>query len=72
MDKQFICECSKINWEEKFKDYYIHDDSKCKCCYSKMNRNEITYKQLKEKCSMNLLKKEINIYMNLALGINLS
>ena len=27
MDKQFICECDKINWEEKFKYDYIHDDS---------------------------------------------
>ena len=52
MDKQFVCECDKINWVEKFKDDYIHDNSKCKCCYSKMNRNEITYKQLKEKCSI--------------------
>jgi hypothetical protein len=52
MDKPFICECSKINWSEKFKEDYIHEDSKCKCCYSKMNRNEITYKELKEYCSI--------------------
>ena len=37
---------------EKFKEKYIHDDSKCYCCYSKMNRNEITYNELKENCSI--------------------
>jgi len=42
-----ICECDKINWGEKFEEKYIHDDSKCKCCHSKMNRNEITYEELK-------------------------
>ena len=46
----FKCECLKINWEKKFKDNYIHDDSLCKCCYSKMNRNEITYDELKKNC----------------------
>ena len=53
-----ICECDKINWEEKFKDNYIHDDSKCKCCYSKMNRNEITYEELK-KCKLISDRKHI-------------
>ena len=61
MDKQFICECDKINWGEKFKYDYVHDDSKCNCCYSKMNRNEITYKQLKEKCSI-FKKRNKHIY----------
>ena len=52
MDKSVkTCECSKINWSEKFKDEYVHDDSKCLCCYSKFNRNEITYEELKE-CSI--------------------
>ena len=51
MDKQFICECSKINWSEKFKEDYDHNDSKCKCCHSKFNRNEITYEELKQ-CKM--------------------
>ena len=63
MDKPFICECSKINWSEKFKEDYIHDDSKCKCCYSKMNRNEITYKELKEYCSIFNTEKPDNIYV---------
>ena len=52
MDKPVnVCECSKINWSEKFKENYFHDDSKCSCCYSKFNRNEITYEDLK-KCSI--------------------
>jgi len=45
-----ICECDKINWSEKYKENYIHDDSKCKCCYSKFNRNEITYDIFKKSC----------------------
>jgi len=28
-----ICECDKINWEEKFKEKYIHDDKNCKLGY---------------------------------------
>ena len=52
MDKPVnVCECSKINWTDKFKEDYVHDDSKCACCYSKFNRNEITYKDL-QKCSI--------------------
>ena len=38
--------------QQQNEENYIHDDSKCKCCYSKMNRNEITYKDLKENCSI--------------------
>ena len=51
------CECDKINWAEKFEENYIHDDSKCKCCYSKFNRNEITYDIFKKSCK---LYKEYN------------
>ena len=39
------CECFNIDWIEKFKENYIHDDSKCKCCRSKYNRNELTYEE---------------------------
>ena len=45
-----ICECDKIDWKEKYEENYIHDDSKCKCCYSKFNRNEITFDILKKSC----------------------
>ena len=54
-----ICECDKINWEEKFKEKYIHDDSKCKCCHSKMNRNEITYEEFIKICEMCNNRKHI-------------
>ena len=53
------CECDKIDWKDKFKDDYIHDDSICKCCYSKLNRNEITYKEFKKICKMCKVKKHI-------------
>ena len=46
------CECHKINWADKFKENYVHDDSKCNCCQSKMNRNELTYEEFKKTCQM--------------------
>lgn len=53
-----ICECFTINWNEKFNDNYIHDDTKCKCCRSKYNRNELTYKEYVSICKMYKLNKK--------------
>jgi len=51
-----ICECEQINWTEKYRDDYEHDDSKCECCHSKMNRNEISHEQYISICKMSKRK----------------
>jgi len=60
MDKEHVCKCSDINWSDKFKEEYVHDDTKCNCCFSKMNRKEITYETLIKSCL--LIKKRKHIY----------
>ena len=48
---------SSLSISEIFEDY-IHNDSKCKCCRSKYNRNEITFKQYISICEMYKLKRK--------------
>jgi len=55
-------DCGQINWSDKYEDDYEHDDSKCNCCHSKMNRNEISYGQYISVCKMYKEKRK-HIYL---------